>query len=122
MTKVPLPNLPYGPSQVWRLGLAGGHVLSQQAQEYSGLATAIKDCAMLLMRSSAIQTLTSEEALQVIADIAMQAETKPEARPGEVGEHCIGFSMIVAWPRCDHPVGQYAPVSVLRYLTSHRSI
>jgi len=69
-------------------------VISQQGQ--SEVAVAIREVSEALMRSSAIKDDQKQEALQVIADLAKQAEAKPEARSkGTVKALIAGFPAIV---------------------------
>jgi len=70
------------------------NVISQHGQ--SEVATAIRELSEAVMRSSAIKDHKKQEALQVIAEIAKQAETKPEGRSlGTVKALIAGFPMAV---------------------------
>jgi hypothetical protein len=53
-------------------------VISEQG--HGEVATAIRELSEAVQRSSAINDHQKQEALEVIADLAKQAETKPEAR------------------------------------------
>jgi hypothetical protein len=53
-------------------------VIAQQGQ--NEVAAAIKELSDAVVRSSAMQDVQKQEVLQVIADLAKQAETKPESR------------------------------------------
>lgn len=57
---------------------AAVNMISQQGQ--NEVAAAIRELGEAVVRSSAMQDRQKQEALQVIADIAKQAEAKPEAR------------------------------------------
>jgi hypothetical protein len=85
------------------------NVIAQQGQAHSELAAAIKELSEAVMRSSAIQDPQKQEALQVIADIATQAETQPEARSkGTLKALIAGFPMVLGlaadvttlWDKC----------------------
>jgi hypothetical protein len=70
------------------------NVISQQGQ--SEVASAIRELSNAVMCSTAIQDQQKQEALQVIADIVKQAETKPEARSnGTVKALIAGFPAII---------------------------
>ncbi len=87
-------------------------VISQQGQ--SEVAVAIRELSEAVMRSSAIKDDQKQEALQVIADIAKQAEAKPECRFSH--DNRLGR-------RCDYAVGQIRSghPRFLRNLTAARS-
>jgi hypothetical protein len=60
------------------------------------VATAIRELSEAIQRSSAIKDHQKQEALQVIAEIAKQAETKPEARSsGIVRALIVGFPLVI---------------------------
>lgn len=70
------------------------NVISQQGQ--SEVARAIKELSDAIVRSSAMQGGQKQEALQVIADIARQAEAKPEGRSiGTVRALLIGLPTMI---------------------------
>lgn len=70
------------------------NVISQAGQ--SELAAAIRELSEAVMRSSVIQDHQKQEALQVIADIAKQAEAKPEGRSvGTLKALIAGFPIAI---------------------------
>lgn len=70
------------------------NVISQQGQ--NEVAAAIRELSEAVMRSTAIKDHQKQEALQVIADIAKQAEVKPEERSsGTVKALIAGFPVII---------------------------
>ncbi len=73
---------------------AAANMISQQGE--NDVATAIRELSEAVVRSSAIKNHQKQEALQVIADIAKQAEAKPEARSsGTVKAMIAGFPAII---------------------------
>jgi hypothetical protein len=73
---------------------AAVNIISKQGQ--SEVASAIKELSDAVVRSSAMQDRQKQEALQVIADIAKQAEAKPEARSNGILKALIaGFPAII---------------------------
>lgn len=78
-------------------------VIAQQGQ--SDLAIAIRELSEAILRSNAMQDSQKEEALQVVSDLAKQAEFKPEARSkGTVKALVAGLP---------HLIGLAADVTVL---------
>jgi hypothetical protein len=87
-------NINFG-SQVGTINAAVG-VISQQGQ--GEVATAIRELSEAIQRSSAIKDHQKQEALQAIAEIAKQAETKPEARStGTLRALMVGFPSLIAF-------------------------
>jgi len=73
---------------------AAVNVISQQGQ--SEVATAIRELGEAIVRSGAMQDHQKQEALQVIADIAKQAESKLEGRSsGTLKALIAGFPAII---------------------------
>jgi hypothetical protein len=72
------------------------NAITQRSPEHQDLATAIKELSEAVMRTTAIQDQRKQEVLQVITDIAVQAETKPEARSiGTLRALVAGFPVLV---------------------------
>lgn len=69
-------NINFG-SQVGTINAAVS-VIAQQGQ--NEIAAAIKELSEAVVRSSAMQDVQKQEVLQAIADLAKQAEAKPESR------------------------------------------